>query len=115
MEAPGDEKPRPRKRRTYDVAEKILAATIHRNPDSQLRVYAVRMVARDAQMVPRDSGQPPEYVNISIGRWFKCRDGGWRSDAKPWCGGPLIFPSEIPLVVVGLQRTLEMTRERGWL
>jgi len=38
----------------------------------------------------------------------------WQSDRKPWRGGPLIFPSEVPLVAAALRRALEMARERGW-
>jgi len=111
MVAPSDETARPRTPRVYDTVEKVLAATIHRHSGAQLRIYALRLVARDASAGEQ---RPAEYVNISVARWFKVRDGGWRSDAKPWRGGPLIFPSEIPLVAAALQRALEITRELGW-
>ncbi len=96
--------------RIYEIADQVLVATIERTRVSQLRVYLLRMVC----LSPR-SDRPPEHVNISIGRWFKDHLGDlWRSDRKAWKGGPLLFPSEVPMVAAAMKRAVEMARERGW-
>jgi hypothetical protein len=96
--------------RIYEIADQVLVATVERSRTSQLRVYLLRMVCQYRRI-----DRPPEHVNISIGRWFKDNLGDvWRSDRKAWKGGPLLFPSEVPLIAAALQRAVEIAAERGW-
>src|SRR4051812_10964649 len=75
--------------RVFDTVATELVSGIARNWGCQICVHLVRMRARDGRL----------STSVSLGRWFRPRKGeDWREDRKPWRGGPLLRPSEIPAV-----------------
>jgi hypothetical protein len=82
--------------------EELLVSVIERNSGCELRVYAVRHKGR---------------VSINISAWYRnpfAVDDTWRPDRRPWNGGALLRPAEIPLVADAMQTAVERAAALGW-